>query len=891
MRLTIPNWKSRTGLVLILLIFMAVALFLRLIPALFIKDTGFLYTFDTDGWYTLRQIEVMVHHFPQYNWYDPMTAYPTGKFIDWGPLYPFTVAVLCLITGATSHASIVSVAGFVSPIMAALMVPVMYYTGKTIRDWQTGLVAAGLVAVVSYHYFFLSSYGLISHHIAETFISTIFVLLYLSSIVYARKQDIDRKNLRTLYMPILLAALAGVCFFCALLASPTVILMLVVIGIYTLVQCILDHCTGRSSGDLLIANGIFLLLSAALLVLFGFHATGLSITQYSPGLVYIHLALLAETIALFALSHIFCKKKLPYLLSLVILAGAGIIALFLYPPFTAIGQQAYDLIFGSMQFSVGVVETLPLTLPVAWDFFGLALFLTAGGFLVLGYSIIKKPKAEWIFLLIWSVVVLLLTIQYQRFDYYSTVNIVLLSAICITETFHWQDAGVRAQISSIVTRFVPVPTAEPDSERNAPEKPAGSPDRKGRKKKSPQSREETRKIPGKIKILCLALVLLLTVGLIGVSVYKDLELGRSTPDHELSPDWIESVTWLGNSTPATGVDYFGEYPSSGYVYPNASYGVMASWDAGNWITFFAHRIPITNPFQDNLAGNNGAAAYFLRQNESQADAILAGLGGRYVVVDSNLAVDTFTNLVPWADGSTDISPYITWFVLPEPGNTNVLDTVHRFNNGYFQTTISRLYNFDGSMTTPTNVEYVQYQIRQVPAPGESAGDVNGYARVISGDVPVDISNGTGNLTLVPEGQSLSASNYAGLYSSLPNAPVATVPALEHYRLVHESPGNATITAFPESKTVTLPNIKTVKVFEYVKGAPITGDGIIEVPVVTNTGRMFVYRQASENGMFDVPYPTSGSPYDVRATGPYHIDGTTRYINVTEDDVIQGNQVS
>jgi dolichyl-diphosphooligosaccharide--protein glycosyltransferase len=318
---------------------------------------------------------------------------------------------------------------------------------------------------------------------------------------------------------------------------------------------------------------------------------------------------------------------------------------------------------------------------------------------------------------------------------------------------------------------------------------------------------------------------------------------------------------------------------------------MASWDAGHWITFFAHRIPITNPFQDNLEGNTGAAAYFLAQNESQADTILEGLGGRYVIVDSNLAVDTFTNLVPWSDGSTDISPYITWFMLPEPDNTQTLDKVHRFNDGYFQTMVARLYNFDGSMTAPGNAEYIRYTIRHVPAVGESAGDVNGYARVISGDVPVDISTGTGNLTLIPEGATLSASGFAGLYSSLPYEPVAPVPALEHYRLVHESPDNATAAAFPESNTVTLPGIKSVKIFEYVRGARISGDGIIEIPLITNTGRTFVYRQASVNGTFTVPYPTSGSPYEVRATGPYHIPGTNRYVNVTENDVMQGNRVS
>ncbi len=423
----------------------------------------------------------------------------------------------------------------------------------------------------------------------------------------------------------MLAALAGVCYFCALLASPTVILMLVVIGIYTLVQCILDQWAGHSSNDLLMTNGIFLSLSAALLVLFGFHATGISITQYSPGLVYIHLALLALTGVLFALSLVAGTKKSTYLVSLAVIGVAGCAAIFLYPPFTGMGQQAFELFFGSMQFSVGVVETLPLTLPVAWDFFGLSIILSAGGLLVLGYSVVKNHKAEWIFLLIWSLVLIILTIRYQRFDYYSTVTIVLLSAICITEPFRWQDAAVRAKVSALVSRIVPASSAVSGTEAIQEKTPA-VPERSGKKKKTPRP-GDNREATGTLKVVCLALVLLLTVVLVGVSLYKDLDLGLTTPARELSPDWIESATWLGNTTPATGVDYFGEYPSSGYSYPNGSYGVMASWDAGHWITFFAQRIPITNPFQDNLAGNTGAAAYFLAQNESQADTILAGLGG------------------------------------------------------------------------------------------------------------------------------------------------------------------------------------------------------------------------------------------------------------------------
>lgn len=76
----------------------------------------------------------------------------------------------------------------------------------------------------------------------------------------------------------------------------------------------------------------------------------------------------------------------------------------------------------------------------------------------------------------------------------------------------------------------------------------------------------------------------------------------------------------------------------------------------------------------------------------------------------------------------------------------------------------------------------------------------------------------------------------------------------------------------------------MKVFEYVNGAEIRGEGVIEVPVVTNTGREFVYRQASENGRFVVPYSTVGNPYDVKTAGNYRIVGGTEEFTVTEEAV-------
>jgi dolichyl-diphosphooligosaccharide--protein glycosyltransferase len=514
----------------------------------------------------------------------------------------------------------------------------------------------------------------------------------------------------------------------------------------------------------------------------------------------------------------------------------------------------------------------------------------AGGLLILGYSIVKKRTNQAVFLLVWSVVMLILTIRFQRFQYYFTINVVMLDAICVVEPIGWKKDSIIQYIASITSRLSKTPNSPKITEgdntvNNPPTK------QKDKKKETKRPVKSPVNYTGILKEITIITIVILTIGLIGYSLSQDIQYSFSTQQHKISPDWVESLSWLETHTPKTGIDYFTSYEERGFSYPPESYGIMAVWDAGHWITFFAHRIPITNPFQDNLRGSSGAAAYFLSQNESQADDILHSLGGKYVITNSDMAVDTFTNLVPWPSGSVDISSYIKWFLVPDSNNPSRLLKIHLYDAAYFNTLVARLHNFDGSMQIPKKETYVRYVIRVVPAAGETAGDVNGYARVITSEEERDVSAGDNDTPIVREGSDLTPGRYANVFSKLPNQTVQKIPALKHYRLIYESPNNASVNIFPESDTITLSNIKYVKIFEYVKGAHISGNGIIELPLVTNTGRTFVYQQESENGEFVVPYSTQGNLNDVHATGQYQIVDTSRFITVTEKDVTEGNHIS
>ncbi|MFA6331930.1 MAG: STT3 domain-containing protein, partial [Methanoregula sp.] len=450
----LTNRKHQTLLIVsVLLFFTALALALRMIPALFIPNQGFLASSGADVWYTLRQVEVMVANFFQYNWFDPMTAYPSGKTIDWGPFFPFLAASLCTVLGVSSRADIVNTAGWVAPILAALLVPITYRLGKQIWDWKAGLVAAGFVSVISFTYFYFSSFGWIDHNSAETFFVALFFLAYISALAASRSVMVDRDHVKSLYIPVLLSCLAGVFYFLGYLTATTVMLALLVIGLYTFIQYIADYLAGQQSEYLLLTNGVLFAFIAILVSLFGFRAGGLSLTTYSVGHLYVMIALLAVTVLFYGLARVFRKNRMHYGLSLagIVVIGAGLLQFL--PTLQTIRDQAFSLVLGSSVYSVAVRETQPWSFAGAYETFNLALILMAGGLIILAWHAVKRRQGEHILLLTWFAVMLLVTIPHQRFLMYLTVPVALLAAICVTESLKWSWDAVEVPLSPWLSRL------------------------------------------------------------------------------------------------------------------------------------------------------------------------------------------------------------------------------------------------------------------------------------------------------------------------------------------------------------------------------------------------------------------------------------------------------
>jgi dolichyl-diphosphooligosaccharide--protein glycosyltransferase len=853
--------NRRTQLIIgLITVFCVFALWLRLLPMLNMGNTDVLMMVASDDpLYNLRQVEQILANFPQYAWFDPMSLFPTGMSVPWGPLFPTIIATVCLITGATTRPEIISTGLLIPPLMGVIMVAVMYFVGKTCGDWKTGLLASGFTAVVTGQFFYRSFYGYMDHHIAEVLFSTIFCLLYMIAVFSEKDSKIELKNIASYKKTLLLAGLAGIAYLLGLFVMPTMILFAMIVGIFTIIQFVIDVYRGKTSEYLLVINTIIFAMAIIGLLAYGLKDPGVNLIFYSIGHIYAYLALIGGTCFLYGIAR-FVKEKEWYYYPAVLI-GCSIafsLILFIFSP------QLYNLFisslfsfFGQQAVTNTVQEARGWALDLAWMTFNYGLILMAGGALVMLYNNIREEHPHQIFALVWSLIMLISTWQHIRYEYYLAVNVALLSAVCVGFTFERGWADIRR----LSTRFSS-DTGETEYNKGDKEEP--------QKRKKPKKIQKKGADSSQVNLFAIAFVILaIGLGILFAYTSASLSYVNAAGDTiRMNPDWRETLDWMGNNTPDTGVNYTTIYNRETFRYPPEAYGVMSWWDYGHMITYIAKRIPNANPFQAGVTGPTGAANFFMSISEDDGNQILDRAGTRYIVTDIEMDTGKFWAMATWYNESAGASPYQMTLLTPAQNNLNSYESVLLNTRLYYLTMISRLHNFDGSLKTPTSAYYVEYadpSISQVSLP------------VITGAEAVNVSDAVDRAA--EYNLKAQAGTHATVLSPAIILPVDTVPALRHYRLVHESPSNV----FNSNTT----DVKYVKVFEYVKGAHITGEGIIQVPVISNTGRAYTYQQQSVNGEFIVPYSTTGNPYGVKTTGKYRVVLSGREYDVPESAIMDG----
>ncbi|MDD1730094.1 MAG: oligosaccharyl transferase, archaeosortase A system-associated [Methanospirillum sp.] len=833
----------------VLLVITAFSLIIRIIPVLSGNSDVLSNVGMDDPTYQLRRVELCLANFPNIAWFDPMTYFPQGQPMHWGPLFPLMSSAVCLLFGAHARPDIISVCLLIPCVMAALMVPILFFLVKKVADWKAGLIAGFFIAICPGQFFFRSYYGYFDHHIGEVLFSTLFCLGYVSALVYCRRNPVTIEDRKTWKIPAVLGLICGVLYVFGLALMPTMILFALLVGMFTPIWFIIQRYIGHLGASAVVVNTMTFLVAIIGFFIIGVHGEG-GLNYYTTGHPVAYALIILGTWILFAFSWKLRDRSLThYILALVGVTVLGTILLALLSPelFNYLLANANQF-FGQEIHWKTIQEARPWTFDDAWRTFQYSLILFVIGIGVLLNKLRKELCPSYVFILIWSVVVFYATIQHIRYEYYLAVPAAMLGGISIGYGIDLIQKKRAGQIKE-----------EPSAHlKGGKQKEAYQ----GRQKRSHSQSVSTG------SMIFLVAVILLGALFTYNSIGRDLAIGS----FNLNPDWREATEWMGHNTPDTGVDYYTIYQKDQWKPPAQAYGVMSWWDYGHIITFLGKRMPNANPFQYGVDGKFGAARYFITTNESEASGILDKLKTRYVITDYEMDTGKFWAMTTWDNPDVGAAPYQRNFILPNPDNPNTGQNFPFFMEPYYQTMVSKLHNFDGSMAEPRQVHYIQYmkpEFSKTSDPVIVNGSQMPYA---AGAALLESSNSS----LGPE-YGTALVNYA--YTE----PVSKVPALQHYRLVHESPTRAS----PES----LPDIRYVKIFEYVPGAVIHGEGVIEIPVTTNTGRNFVYRQESTNGTFTVPYPTNAKIGDVTTTGPYKIVSTGKEYQVTDDQIQAGSVVA
>jgi len=299
----------------------------------------------------------------------------------------------------------------------------------------------------------------------------------------------------------------------------------------------------------------------------------------------------------------------------------------------------------------------------------------------------QSSSGENLFL-VWTIVILVMTLVQRRFAYYLVINIALLSAY-----FSWQAiwlAGLRKLVKK------PEPVVESVQEVST-------------KTKKQKKHVEKKSINiYHINVVLAIIVIFFFVFFPNITKAKEVaSAARFAP----SDAWQESLLWMKDNTPEPFGDepdaYYRLYepppPGEDFTYPETVYGVTSWWDYGYWISRTSHRIPSANPSQ--AAGPiKKVSGFFLSRDESLAGEILRELDSSYVVIDYSTVTSKFWAVVTWS--GQEYGEFIDVYYLPREGE---LIPVQFFYPRYYSTMLVRLYNFDGKAVTDVMPVVISYE--------------------------------------------------------------------------------------------------------------------------------------------------------------------------------------
>lgn len=651
------NKKIITG-VLVFIIF-ALALFLRVY---FSWDTVFSdpikYSAD-DGVYHMRLVEnqLLGGHFPWRINFDPFTNFPNGTYMYFAPLYDFLLSLIIWIIsfGKPTLEIINKVAPFYPAVIGSLVVFLVYFISHKIFNRPVAVLSSLLIAIMP-SFLHRSILGNTDHHVAEVFFSTL-TIMFLVYLVYGRHEQelkIVIKDKRFWIFTILTGISLGLYF----LTWAGALLFLFIIFCFVFLYYLIKYLYGKNEEWILLSGSVIFVIAFLMVLPF------FDYQNFFNGRIYNiqHFICFIGGILTFLITGIlgsYLKKanKKTYLLPVLLLA----VALFSIFSIKFLIPSIWTAIMGIItKVNLGVTgnkfaremisEMSPTTISGMFDLFSALFFLSIISFCIFIYKFVKERKPEIFLIIVWTAIILFVSgiipaFGQNRNNYYLSVIISILAGFIIVEGFKfgWQalrkaqdfDKGSYLRFyfyvsSSVVIFAIIFFSLYPFPFNIDNGYPSSLPD-----------------------------LIRSVTGVIG---------GPGTT----SDDWYDTLKWLREKTPDPGVDYYALYKDPGidkktgdiepYNYPKEAYGILAQWSVGHLITYYSHRMPVANPFQEGIGYINndgsvipGEGTFFLETNENRAIGYLDKLKAKYVLIDGTLANPNgiFKTYVKWINGNMD----------------------------------------------------------------------------------------------------------------------------------------------------------------------------------------------------------------------------------------------
>jgi oligosaccharyl transferase (archaeosortase A-associated) len=760
---------------------------------------------ETDAYWHMRNIEVVVRNFPHFNTFDPYALYPTGggglirPFFDW-----LVAAIILLVSrGAPTPHTIEVVGAYMPAILGTLTLIPVYFIGKELFNRWVGVISAALVAILPGEFLHRSLLGFTDHHVAEVLFSTICILFLIMAIKRARERDISFSHIlsrdwSTITKPLVYTLLAGVFLGIYLLSWMGGLMFVFIIFAYLVIQFVVDHLR-RKPSDYLCIVGTPLFLIAYLMLLPILGIGNLDINHAAI------LVAIVTPVALSVISRLMAGKALnPVYYPLTVLGLAGI----WFAAVHAINPSLLQSMFSRFSdvFSPGgamltVMEVHPLTPSIAWNNFATSFFISFISFAMLIYVIVKEKSADKTLFLVWSMITLIAVLGQRRFGYYYIINAALL-----TGYFSWKMLDV-AGLSKLLVKSKEVVGAVKKF-------------KKKKKKAKEKAKSKTFMQPrgAWISVIVVGIVIFLVVffipnfvpikydsvsgkwsrGFVTMNTERQvfgLTLSLAETPPIMDGGWYNSLQWLKDNSP----DPFGDFDDPNFYYelyktpfqyPESAYGVMSWWDYGYFITQIAHRIPNANPTQ---SGAVQAGQFFIAQNESSANKLADDLGTKYVVIDSLMPTYKLYAMVDWA-GSNESEFFEYYGVPPQVSGGDPQALYLLYNPAYYMSTVVRLYNFNGEAAAPSENSTVV-----IPWSGKSV-----YRGVQTEIVYKNMIGDPKFFSSYEDARAYVAAQTSGNYGIVGYNSFATIVPLEKlnsYELVYP----------PEATT----NTASVKIFKYL----------------------------------------------------------------------------